>query len=154
METIDAILFKKYGMKKSIKIDKDLYDDFEKALSDVILVATLNGYEIRCEDEHRIPHADNTIMACMFCFIKDSKVLFNVLINVNKKNMYVNISVICIQKYKPNNNKNFNLFSKEYTKLGLYDKEKKKNKQPVIFSTPESLIKGCKLLEKLSLLFE
>ncbi len=63
METIDAILFKKHGMKKSIKIDKDLYGDFEKSLSDVILVATLNGYEIRCEDDHRIPHQDNTIIA-------------------------------------------------------------------------------------------
>lgn len=116
--TAEYVEFKKYDMTKSILMDKSIVHHFDHFFSELIMLARLRDYEVSCYSEYKII---NTF--ALFSFKKYNRFIFNICLNVVKKNIFDSVELICIQDYK-NPNKNFDTFVESLTSAGIYDENK------------------------------
>ncbi len=154
MVDVEWVEFSKYGMSKAFLIDKKILHDFDKSLSDVMMVAKLNGYSIQCSDKHSLMNLDKTRTICVFSFIKESKVLFNIVINAVDKKKFSTVDVVCIKDYHSTINVNYDLFQSTFAENKFNEKNKKNNSESITLSNIKDIVKGFGLLEKLTLLFQ
>jgi hypothetical protein len=143
------IEFQKYGMLKKTIIEEDIFERFDHSLSEVMLIAKLKDFEIRCYNDHNTPIMDKTKSFVMFSFVKNDNILLNLTLNVIKKSVFKGISIICIKTNRVSQ-ENFNLFYQEYQSQNLYENYKRFG-NGLTFQTIDDIEKALKIMETILL---
>jgi len=106
-----SVDFKKYCINNSFKMDEEDVLVFDNSLSNLMVVAKMTGYDLKCIVNHKLPNLDNTKSFGVLSFVKNGKIIVNLSINVDSKEDFSDITMFCINDQKsPNPFLNINVF--------------------------------------------